>query len=234
MRSCRRRRPEDRAMTDARAHAAYYESEAALRLVDQELDQLRDSTDPAASVAELPLILERANQQIHTVLAHLRDVREARQRSACGTLQYTHERIRAVTAATEDAATDILDACDRARHIVDALDVIDTTEPADPGKAKALRATLRDELFRMTGALQFQDITAQQLAHASTVLMDMETRLTDLATLFSTTLSVAALPASSGAVPEAMTYDPNATTRNAEARQHLADEIFTSAQVSAA
>ena len=159
-------------MTDSRAHAAYYESEAALRLVDQELDQLRDgpaADDPrldAVRVSDLPVILERANGQIHAVLSQMRDTRQVLQCTSFTMLRNTHAKIQEVTVATEDAAIDILDACDRASHIVDELDAIDAVPSPDRGKAQRLRATLRDELFMMMGALQFQDITAQQLAHA--------------------------------------------------------------------
>lgn len=227
-------------MTDSRAHAAYYESEAALRLVDQELDQLRDgpaADDPrldAVRVSDLPVILERANGQIHAVLSQMRDTRQALQCTSFTMLRNTHAKIQEVTVATEDAAIDILDACDRASHIVDELDAIDAVPSPDRGKAQRLRATLRDELFMMMGALQFQDITAQQLAHASAVLVEMEMRLTEIAALFDATIASEPPLATMGATPDPRTYDPNATTRNAEARQQLADTIFTKVKAPAA
>lgn len=217
-------------MSDTRAQAAYYESEAALRLVDQELDTIRDTAQAgnrmvSVSLSDLPIILERANAQIRSVLSHLRETRHALQSTTFERLQTTHDKIKEVTSATEDAATNIMDACDRASQIVDELDTIDAEETPDREKALGLRSTLRDELFTMMGALQFQDITSQQLAHASTVLVEMETRLADIATLFDSGISFERPLA--GVAIDHKTFDPNATTRNAEQRQGVADEIFT-------
>ena len=228
-------------MTSPRAQEVLYESEAALRLVDNELHGLHDVRDvratpphPMISLADLPNILEQANTQIQNVLARLRDSRAALQTTAMERLQTTHEKIREVNSATEDAAINIMDACDRATQMVDELDTIDQAEVPDRTKAGELRGTLRDELFLMMGALQFQDITSQQLAHASSVLVDMEQRLLEVAQLFDHNVdSTHTLKDSANAVGEA-TFDPNATTKNAEGRQAVADEIFTAVRVSAA
>lgn len=213
----------------SRTEAILYESEAALRLVDKELDALRD--DDAADVfggvhaPDLPQILDVATQQIHSVLTHLRATRSALQSTTLDKLHSTHDKLRQVTSATEDAAINIMDACDRANSLVDELDAIDTADVPDRTRASDVRVTLRDELFLMMGALQFQDITAQQLAHASALLVDMEARLIDIMRLFDTGGTGERLIALQ--VPSAQTYDSNATTRNAEGRQALADEIFT-------
>jgi chemotaxis regulatin CheY-phosphate phosphatase CheZ len=239
MRSCLLRPPEDRSMSSPRAHEVLYESEAALRLVDQELSGMHDARDaappptPTISLSDLPNILEQANAQILNVLARLRESRAALQTTALERLQTTHEKIREVTSATEDAAINIMDACDRATQMVDELDTIDQAETPDRDKATGIRANLRDELFLMMGALQFQDITSQQLAHASSVLVDMEQRLLDVARLFDHNVDTGRISLRKDAVDEA-TFDPNATTRNAEGRQALADEIFTAVKAPAA
>lgn len=226
-------------MSDTRAQAAYHDSEAALRLVDKELDQLRET--PAAaqrlimvSLADLPQILERANSQIREVLTHLRETRQAIQSTTLDKIQTTHDKLKEVTSATEDAATNIMDACDRANQIVDELDAVDAAEVPDRQRATDLRASLRDELFMMMGALQFQDITSQQLTHASSMLIDMESRLADISKLFDSSISPDRPLASMRGAPDEKTYDPNATIRNAEQRQHLVDEIFTTVKAGAA
>lgn len=233
-------------MMSSRAQEVLYESEAALRLVDHELTGMHDVRDaaetpapvpalPTLSLAELPQILEQANVQILNVLSRLRESRAALQTTALEKLATTHEKIREVNSATEDAAINIMDACDRATQMVDELDGIDATEVPDREKAGGIRASLRDELFLMMGALQFQDITSQQLSHASAVLVEMENRLLDVARLFDHNadhmkLVSTGMPAVAGDV----TYDPNATTLNAETRQALADEIFTAVRAPAA
>lgn len=73
----------------ARAHEALYESEAALRLVDQEISDLRgDSALRTLRLVDVPSILLQANVQIVEVLAQLRSARAA-----------------FVSLATDDAAT---------------------------------------------------------------------------------------------------------------------------------
>lgn len=225
--------------TQSRAQEVLYESEAALRLVDSEIDELRGAAQTESrfinvSLGDLPHILERANQQILNVLAHLRETRAALQNTAFEKLQSTHDKIKEVTSATEDAAINIMDACDRANTIVDELDTIDASESPDRAKATDLRANLRDEIFLMMGALQFQDITSQQLSHASAVLVEMETRLIDIATLFDSSITVERSVTHTPLPPVEQTYDPNATVKNAEGRQALADEIFTTIKAPAA
>ncbi len=226
-------------MSSSRAHEVLYESEAALRLVDQGITGLTDVRDvappsaPTISLAELPNILEQANAQILTVLARLRESRAALQTTALEKLQTTHEKIREVTSATEDAAINIMDACDRATQMVDELDTIDAAETPDRDRAAGIRGTLRDELFLMMGALQFQDITSQQLSHASSVLVEMENRLLEVAKLFDHNVDASTVLKNQRPVDES-TFDPNATTKNAEGRQALADEIFTSVKAPAA
>ncbi len=226
-------------MTSSRAHEVFYESEAALRLVDSQLSELRHSS-PAEpprqpGLADLTSVLERANAQILTVLTRLRQTRMALQSSALDKIQATHDKIKEVTSATEDAAINIMDACDRASQMVDELDTIDAAPEPDKAKAGEIRGTLRDEIFLMMGALQFQDITTQQLSHASAVLVEMEQRLADIARLFDSNLDASLITGVGHHVaPDTQTYDPNATVQNAEGRQALADEIFTAIRQPAA
>jgi len=234
--------------TMAARHEVLYETEATLRLVDQELEGLQPGAPsapearevtaehPAAmhlrallnqpegqpvGLAALPFILERANHEIQAVLANLRDSRNALETATVEKLQHTSEKLREVTSATEVAATDILDALDRAQNMIDDLDSADAE--GDKDKGQHTRDLLREEIFGMMGCLQFQDITTQQLAYASSVLTDMESRLLNIAKLFDpATVMVRAGTQS----PDARTFDPNATTRNADQRQAVADEIF--------
>lgn len=220
-----------------------YDSEAALRLVDRQLDELRREPEPPAhtedtrqhlhallaqpvgqgvGLAALPLILTRANEEIHAVLASLRDSRSALEAATVEKLQHTSAKLREVTNAAEVAATDILDGLDRAQGLIDRLDESDAS--GDREGARGTREMLRQELFGMMECLQFQDITNQQLAYASSVLTDMENRLQQIAKLFDPTTH---LGGPTIEPPDPRTFDPAATTRNAEERQALADSIFT-------
>ena len=230
-------------MTSNRTQAVLYESEAALRLVDKELSELHDEQDAAftsalpdsvAGLGDIAALLERANSQIISVLTRLREGRAAIETTTVGKVRLTQDKLREVTSATEDAATNIMDACDRATTLVDELDNIDASETNDRVKAAGLRGSLRDELFLMMGALQFQDITSQQLTHASAVLDEMEQRMIEVAKLFDPSLSLDLPKTVANTAANQLTYDTNASTRNADSRQALADEIFTAVKVHAA
>ena len=220
-------------------HELLYDTEAALSLVDGEVramtgeprraavapcGPLQGAMQSGSTLAALPFILERANDEIQAVLANLRDSRTALAALESATvekLQHTSEKLREVTSATEVAATDILDALDRAGTVVDGLEAADQAN--DKARAQELRDDLRGEIFGMMGALQFQDITTQQLTYAASVLSDMENRLLLIAKLFD---PAAVAPRDGLHAPDPRTYDPAATTRNAAGRQALADEVF--------
>ncbi len=221
--------------------ALLYDTEASLRLVDGELRSLEGGPAPAApsspadhlrallnspagqpvGLAALPFILERANAEIQGVLANLRDSRTALETATVEKLQHTSDKLKEVTSATEVAATDILDALDRTQVMVDELDAAD--ESGDREAARQLRDRMREEIFGMMGALQFQDITTQQLAYAASVLSDMEARLLHIAKLFD---PAAAMVNAASSGPDPRTFDPRATTQRADERQALADQIF--------
>ena len=230
-----------------------YDTAASLRLVDNELraigaevpaapaapapqvpapqapdlrGRLRALLDAPAEapvgLAALPLILERVHSEVHAVLANLRDSRAAIESATVENLQRTSARLQEVTSATEVAATDILDALDRTQGMVDDLEAAEAAD--DRTQSAAVRDRMREEIFGMMGALQFQDITTQQIAAAASVLGDMEARLLQIARLFDPN---AAMPGGGGtAAPDPRTFDPNATTRDASGRQALADAVF--------
>lgn len=177
---------------------------------------------PAALVA-LPTILERANAELQSVLANLSENRVALQSATLDALQQTSDKLKQVTSTTESAATGILDALERAGTLVDDLEAAD--HAGDSAASQGARDCLRDEIFGMMGALQFQDITAQQLAHAASLLGETEARLCQLAQLLDPAAAGTVLPAG----PDPRTFDPRATAHGAVARQALADAVFAAA-----
>jgi chemotaxis regulatin CheY-phosphate phosphatase CheZ len=236
-------------MSSDRAQALYYDSAATLRLVDTQLDDLRDGdvappplTEAAAqpprprlsvTLADLPHLLERANTEINDLLERLKNSRGALQATAVDKLSHTQDKLREVTNATELAAIDIMDACDRATARLDALDDLEQAPEYDRARATMLHNELRDELFTMMAALQFQDLTTQMLSHANSVLTEVEGRLQDVARIFEGTMITesTSAPAESTA---SLTFDPNATVRDADKRQAIADAVFTSSGAAAA
>ena len=233
-----------------------YDSEATLRAVDSALDSLRETegADPALRTAlqsvgvssdaqtdplqhmfqpltggpmgllGLSQVLARGYAEIVSVLGSLRESRSLLEKTAVDRLHHTHAKLKEVSTATETAATSILDGLERCLGMVDSLEGSSASDPASAGT----HAQLRDELFTMMNHMQFQDITTQQINYASNVLTDMEARLAQLASVLDPaafgvrTASFAAPAAPAG--PQS--FDPAASTQNAEQRQAVADDVF--------
>src|SRR5690606_3724542 len=219
-------------------HDLLLDSEASLRLADTLVAELRDESasadgaafgDLAVSPVDLPRILLRAHAEISQVLESLRRSRGILERTTMERVQRTQSKLHEVTSATEDATIGMLDGLDRSLALVDRLD-----EDAASGAAEdaaAHRAELRDRLHGLITALQFQDITAQQLQYASAVLEDLEGRMAAVAALIDRNLcglEQAALDRTED--PTGPHFDSDASTLDADLRQALADEIFVRGQ----
>ena len=226
-----------------------YDSEATLRLVDSAIldmgelggeetpalqQQLRIDLvappDEAIGFAGLSDVLVHGYTEVVGVLHSLRQSRHQLERAAVEKVQQPHDRLLAVSSATETAATDILNGLERASAMVDDLDAIagEHSEPGEPGdRGRTIRTALRDELFALVGHMQFQDITSQQLTYASAVLTDMEVRLAHLARVFDPAVFGISVP--THAAPQLAaahaSVDPNASTQNRAERQAVADAI---------
>ena len=168
----------------------------------------------------LPAELHREIVQLSHRLARSRETLE---RTAVTQLQNTSSRLDVISSTTERAATSLLDGLESALAMVEAL---------APAEAEETRGALRDLLFDLMTHLQFQDITSQQLSHASTVLLETERSLAEIAR--SMELQAEDLGDEEGAeagpgAAAAASYDPAASMDAADARQALVDELFTSA-----
>lgn len=182
-----------------------------------------DAADAAAvPLSALPELILRVYREIDSMVERLRESRGALRRAAVEKLQHTSEKLRLVTSATEVAATDIMDSVDRALGLVDDLENRADGDVSD--EANALRAAIRDELFAVMTHLQFQDITTQQISHASAMLDDMEQRLATLSQVFDP--RTLGFPVDDEPAVASTTFDPQASTEGQPERQALVDEIF--------
>lgn len=184
------------------------------------------------AVEGLPDMLLMAHEEVCAVLNSLRTSRDILQKTSVSRLRHTTAKLQEVTDATEQAATGILDGLDRSVTLVDTLETLDASGNAEAADA---RNQLRDELFQAQAALQFQDITAQQLSYAASILIDMEERMEGLARALDSQgaqRKAEGVAATTESVPAAplRAFDPNATMDNRDGRQALADEIFTATQ----
>lgn len=237
------------------SHDALGDSEATLRQAEAVVTDLdgtspefpnesgvpeEDTGLPASGFREFIRTLVQTYAEMAGVIESLRSSRGVLEQAASTRLKQTHESLAEVSSATETAATGILDGLDRALELLDQLDPGPSGEGDDAVDSSDPASLLRDELHKMMGLVQFQDITAQQLGHASSVLQDIEARLTALSDFFDvrglgleelvTTVnaSIAEPEEPEDDAEVAASCDPGASTLNAEARQTVADEVFTS------
>lgn len=189
-------------------------------------DGVSGTTTPldTSAVVGLPEMLLKAHREIRSVLDCLRQSRGVIEHATVEKLHHTSAKLLEVSSTTEEAATGILDGLDRALAVVDELDGMDGATAAPAVDA---RNRLRDELYQVQACVQFQDITNQQLAHAGSLLADMEARLVGLArTLDPAHADVPVLVAVPGTAGKDAAFDPNARIDGAQVRQALADSIF--------
>jgi chemotaxis regulatin CheY-phosphate phosphatase CheZ len=154
-------------------------------------------------------------RQLHEATTQLESHRRALTGEAAPQIRHTEDRLRDVTAATETAATSILDGVTQLTELVDNLGKLSL-----PPEAAPIMGQLSDGLFDLMGHLQFQDITSQQLRYAESVLRATESQLITMAAEGSGTDA----PERTDAAPEA--FDPRASAKPAPNRQASIDALF--------
>ena len=166
------------------AEQLLYDSEATLRLVDTLLDELQVMEPKAHAfhgelqlhtetsleeLSDLPDLLIAAAGQARAVLDGLAQSRDVLERTSREKLTGGTDEHREPPSAFE-----IRSGLERALLLVDRLEV----ESTNPGPVRDL---LRSEILEMLEGVRSQEITEQQLSYASSVLLDMDGRLAQLA-----------------------------------------------------
>lgn len=214
--------------------------------IDRAVEELR--------LEDLQESLQRVEDEIHDALDVLAEGRSDLREVASQRLPNAEDKLEEASSAAELAASDMLDRLERALELTGELEpggngtsgasgaassqpaAADGSESRDGGEGKgSVQDALREELHELIQSLQFQDITAQQLRHASHVLQETEDQLRRLSTvLFGEDALGETVPApvQDDGTPPADTgsgdaaFDPDATTEGASDRQEMADEIF--------
>ncbi|MDQ2889579.1 MAG: hypothetical protein M3R65_03350 [Gemmatimonadota bacterium] len=221
-------------MTNSRVADVLYDSETVLRLVDSELEELRDDSRDALlrgnHVGVLLAVMQRASSDIAQVLCTLHTSREALEGVTLQEIHDSTRKLSEVSSATELAASQMMDGLEHSQTLLDRLDELDSAEHAGDAviEAAALRSRLRDALFSVMGSLQFQDITSQQLGHVGQMLCDIERRLHATSALLSGGRAEAVVLSHE----EVPTFSESASTQNSFERQAAADSIFWDAKPS--
>lgn len=207
-------------------------TDTALRLVNQAVGDLGTppgaASNPGMLVAsltnsrQLASMVLHANTQVAALLERIRVSRGLLASAREAQLAQMSSKFSAVTAATESAATAMIEGLERAIRVVEELE--QGSAPDAPPERRARFAALREELFDVMNFIQFQDITSQQLGHASAVLDEAERRLADLASVMS---GPAGAERAASATPPAPHphYDADALADKAES-QAFADALF--------
>ena len=163
-----------------------YDFEATLRLVDSALEELQ--VLGGVERAELSLVVDGEDAEVSN-LAPLRAFREVQEglhslRHSRAVLERTSEekhppRDDEASAGPGVSATDALSGLDRALLLVDRFEA-DQAGPLDQAK---LFESIREEIRVAMTCLQVHDVTEQQLSYASSILLDMDGRLAQLANM---------------------------------------------------
>lgn len=162
----------------------------------------------------------RACENLVAALGSLRQGRQAIEEFTFVRLERSHQTLSEASQATETAATALLNGLDRSLALVDRLEK--ASEPDRPGTL----AELRNGLNMLFAHLQFQDITAQQLAGVAALLQDIERQVAGV---------VAELRGHPG--PELgqlkdLPFNPDASFRDVADRQAGIDRVMAAARQS--
>jgi chemotaxis regulatin CheY-phosphate phosphatase CheZ len=164
------------------------------------------------STQDVPSLLQRLQE----ATARLDAQREVLAGEAAPQLRHTEDRLRDVTAATETAATSIMDGVNELTGLVAQLG-----EMPLPSEAAPLVGQLTDGLFDLMVHLQFQDITSQQLRYAESVIRATECQLVTMA---AEGTGEAAEQRTDRDAPCA--FDPRASSKPLPNRQASIDALF--------
>ena len=186
------------------------------------LVELANILDRRPDLAVLPGLVVKAYSEVTDALGGIQRSREAIQHYSFERLQRSHAKLSEVTTVTESATIELMNGLDRALALVDQVGGMIPEKP----EATAAIDALRNEVNELFGHLQFQDITAQQLAGVGSLLEDIEARVQAVLTLFDRN----GVGASAGDSSAHLAYNPDASFEGVEARQAAIDAAFGSAK----
>lgn len=134
--------------------------------------------------------VDKSYELIRLVIDSIHSSRSELKKSVDGLLKKTGAQLQKVTSTTEEATNKIMDV---AEHLDDEqmtiLDLLEKLKESDEGKKATIDEIVekihqnQDAAFTIIDFLQFQDITAQQIAGAYSLLSDTEKTLLYVAAL---------------------------------------------------
>ncbi len=136
-------------------------------------------------VTELPAHIAKSYELIQMVIHSIHSSRDELAKSVDGLLKKTGAQLKKITSTTEDATNKIMDIAENLdmeqENILKLLDEVisenNLSENPQIGQIKDKLRSNQDSAFTIIDYLQFQDITAQQIAGAMALLADTEKTL---------------------------------------------------------
>jgi len=128
--------------------------------------------------------VDKTSKLVQSVISSINSSRTELKKSVEGLIQKTGAQLGKITSTTEDATNKILDVAEKLdddqMQILDKLDELEKEYKIPKNIVDEIRVTVQgnqDKAFTIMDYLQFQDITAQQIAGAYALLSDTENTL---------------------------------------------------------
>jgi chemotaxis regulatin CheY-phosphate phosphatase CheZ len=191
-----------------------------------------ESSLAQAMRGEMAALVSSVERLVHDFTALARPISESSAK-----VPQAAEQLEKVTLQTEQAANQLLDTAERivdrdGKLLVSLQEIRQWIDAADPEQRQAMRDRLDnalgwtqanlDDAFDIMNTLQFQDITTQQIQHASQLLDEIQYRLRNL---------VSAVDGTEQNLPPALkgrVYDPNASIDRNGTEQSEIDALVQS------
>ncbi|MCD4651755.1 MAG: hypothetical protein K8S56_08235 [Candidatus Cloacimonetes bacterium] len=209
------------------------ESSKAPKSFEQAMSQM---TEVRKLINNLPGTLEKSQQLIQMVIRSIQSSRSELKKSVDGLIKKTGVQLQKVTSTTEEATNKILDAAEsldiEQEKIIELIQSVKSKfktqsciEDDFSQLIKMIQAN-QETAFTIIDYLQFQDITAQQIAAAYALLADTEKTLRSVSDMFSDFDSESTVKSSALLDVDEKTFNPDATFRDQADVQAAIDEMF--------
>ena len=179
---------------------------------------------PKATKAHL-LVFQQVFPYLENVLKFIRSILPTVNKmeeflpSTSGKLPEAAQNLGKVTEATEMASTEIMDLVEK---VMNKLNEVSEMKAANEAMKNTI-SECNDDLFNILNALQFQDITSQQIESIKSIIASVNNDLIKLVSDFKN-LKVTSIEVKEGAFDKKAVFD----RKTAEERQKEVDELFNS------
>ncbi|MCD4827953.1 MAG: hypothetical protein K8R90_00800 [Candidatus Cloacimonetes bacterium] len=197
----------------------------------------------AAEITELPDTVTKSYELIQSVILSIHNSRSELKKSVDGLIKKTGVQLKKVTSTTEEATNKILDVAEKLDEdqmkiiaLVDDLEAGNSTGDKEGSTARYedIRSKIyqnQESAFLIMDYLQFQDITAQQIAGAYSLLSDTEKTLLYVSDLLHRFDSNREALASVMHDADKRSFNEDASFSDKKVMQDAIDDLFASGDV---